>query len=71
MLRSCTRQQSITMNSRERQEQQTLEALLHRQIAYMIAEGFAKVSMNKDGTTTLVTTTPADIEAEVARIAAL
>ena len=71
MLRTGPHQQPTTMNSRERQEQQTLEALLHRQIAYMIAEGFARVNMNKDGTTTLVTTTPEDIEAEVVRIAAL
>ena len=57
------------MNTRA--QQQELEALLHRQIAYMIAEGFAVVELQPDGTTTLRTTTAVDIQAEVERIAAL
>jgi hypothetical protein len=59
------------MNMNKRAQQQELEALLHRQIAYMIAEGFAVVELQKDGTTTLRTTTEVDIQAEVERIAAL
>jgi hypothetical protein len=69
MLRTGTHQQQITMKSRT--QQQELEALLHRQIAYMIAEGFAVVEQMEDGTTTLRTTTQEDINAEVARLAAL
>ncbi len=57
------------MNTRA--QQQELEALLHRQIAYMIAEGFAVVELQTDGTTTLRTTTQEDIDAEVERLAAL
>ena len=56
---------------KSRAQQQELEALLHRQIAYMIAEGFAVVELQQDGTTTLRTTTEVDIQAEVERIAAL
>ena len=59
------------MNMNKRAQQQELEALLHRQIAYMIAEGFAVVELQQDGTTTLRTTTEVDIQAEVERIAAL
>lgn len=69
MLRTGTHQQQIAMKSRT--QQQELEALLHRQIAYMIAEGFAVVEQMEDGTTTLRTTTQEDIDAEVARLAAL
>ena len=69
MLRTGTHQQPITMKSKT--QQQELEALLHRQIAYMIAEGFAVVELRQDGTTTLRTTTQEDIDAEVARLAAL
>jgi hypothetical protein len=64
-------QQQIAMKKNQRAQLQELEALLHRQIAYMIAEGFAVVELQQDGTTTLRTTTQEDIEAEVARIAAL
>ena len=59
------------MNMNKRAQQQELEALFHRQIAYMIAEGFAVVELQQDGTTTLRTTTQEDINAEVERLAAL
>ncbi len=59
------------MNMNKRAQLQELEALLHRQIAYMIAEGFAVVVLQQDGTTTLRTTTQEDINAEVERLAAL
>lgn len=68
-MRHQQHQQQIAMKSKS--QQQELEALLHRQIAYMIAEGFATVKLNQDGTTTLKTTTQEDIDAEVERIAAL
>jgi hypothetical protein len=64
-------QQQIAMKKNQRAQLQELEALLHRQIAYMIAEGFAVVELQQDGTTTLRTTTQEDIEAEVERIADL